>query len=321
MSNAVETSKTTGNGPGFGEELAMVWRAMPDKGLFLGLLGAWLALFHFLGNSTFGYLDSPSLFGWLKFVYTTTPDDEHGMLVPLVVLALFWWKRQGLLAVPKQNWWPALALVGFALLLHMGGYLVQQTRISVIAFFIGIFGLTGLVWGRAWLRESFFPYFLFAFCLPLATVSEVVTFPLRLIVTRIVVVISQILGVDVIRDGTQIFNAAHTFAFEVAPACSGIRSLLAMAAVTTIYAFMSFATGWKRLVVMLAAIPLAVLGNVTRLTLVVVTAAAFGQDAGAWVEQKLGIVTFIAALGGMFLLGMLLREPKTAPPPAEPKAA
>ena len=33
--------------------------------------------------------------------------------------------------------------------------------------FAGVYGLMGLAWGREWLRDSFFPFCLFAFCVPL----------------------------------------------------------------------------------------------------------------------------------------------------------
>src|SRR3974377_1657794 len=79
------------------------WRRLPNKGLFLALLAAWLALFQFLGNSTLGYIDSPSLLRWMHDVDSET---GHGTLVPLVVLGLFWWKRKELIALPLGTWWP-----------------------------------------------------------------------------------------------------------------------------------------------------------------------------------------------------------------------
>ena len=96
---------------GLSDEIRSFWRQLPDKALFFALLGAWLALFQFLGNSTLGYVKTHSLFGWLWFVYDTTPDDAHGLYIPLVVLGLFWWKRETLLATAKAIWWPALTLV------------------------------------------------------------------------------------------------------------------------------------------------------------------------------------------------------------------
>ena len=36
-------------------EFVDCWQRLPNKGFFLGLLAAWVALFQFLGNSTLGY--------------------------------------------------------------------------------------------------------------------------------------------------------------------------------------------------------------------------------------------------------------------------
>ena len=40
----------------FLRDFGQVWSRVPNKGLFLGLLALWCALFHFLGNSTLGYV-------------------------------------------------------------------------------------------------------------------------------------------------------------------------------------------------------------------------------------------------------------------------
>ncbi|MBI4326860.1 MAG: exosortase/archaeosortase family protein [Chloroflexi bacterium] len=306
--------------PEFVDEFKVCWRHIPQKGLFLALFISWLCLFHFLGNSTLGYVETRSLFGWLKYAYANSPDDEHGFLIPLVVLVLYWWKRKELLAVPKANWWPALGLVSVALLLHLVGYVVQQTRISVVAFFVGLYGLTGLIWGGAWLRASFFPYLLFVFCLPLATVSERITFPLRLLATKITAGISgTVLGIDVIQNGTQIFDAQRTFQYEIAAACSGLRSLTATLAIAIIYGFMTFRGNLRRLIIIGAAIPLAVAGNVFRLMIIIVAAEAFGQEAGDFVHNNfwLSLLPYLPALGGIALIGFLLREDKEGLKPGQ----
>ena len=75
---------------------------MPHKGVFLPLLAGWLLLFHLLGNSTLGYVNSPSLFVWLYELYNSPFHyDDHGLFIPFVVLGLFWWKRAELLAVER----------------------------------------------------------------------------------------------------------------------------------------------------------------------------------------------------------------------------
>ena len=51
---------------------------LPDKPLFLALLGTWLLFFQFLGNSTLGYVDTHSLYAWMS--YTTAPQGRRAGL-------------------------------------------------------------------------------------------------------------------------------------------------------------------------------------------------------------------------------------------------
>ena len=295
------------------DEFAALWSSFPDKLLFFTLCVVWGVFFHVLGNSTFGYKDTPSLFVWMNYAYNALEDDRYGKFIPLVVLALLLVKRRELTAVPKAPWWPALVLVVAGLLLHMTGYLIQQTRISILAFFLGLYGLTGLVWGPQWLRAAFFPYFLFLFCLPLGTLGEKITFPLRTLVTHISVGIAHVLGIEAIRNGTQIIGA-NGFNFDVAPACSGIRSLTALTALTTIYGFLTFHAAWKRVLMVLVAGPLAVIGNVARITGVILVSETFGERAGLKFHDGAGFVTFFVAIICVMALGRWLGEDRAAPP-------
>jgi exosortase len=286
------------------------WQQLPNRGFFFGLAAAWVALFCFLGNATFNYLDSPSLPAWMFLIYTSPLVDEgHGLLIPFVVLVLYWWRCKDLVAKPPGLWWPAIGFIMLALFLHLVGFVAQQQRLSVIGFFLGLYGLTGLAWGKHWLKTSFFPFFLLAFCIPVAEFSAPLTLPLRLLVSRIVEIIAHCgLAPDLIREGTQLFDAQHTFAYEVAAACSGIRSLVALLALTTIYGFVNFKSPWKRAVMMLVAAPLAVLGNVVRLCFTIFVAETFGQNAGKAVETNFGFITFGVAVGCAFLVSRWLEK-------------
>ena len=300
--------------PSLWQEILDYWHRWPAKPLWLCLFAAWILLFQFLGNSTLGYIDTRSLFGWMQYCYSQHPDDEHGYLIPIVIVVLFWWKRQELLERAGAPWWPAVGIVALALLIHMAGYRVQQTRISIIAFALGLFGLMGVIWGRRFMVHTFFPLILFAFAIPLSTVSETITYPLRILVTKISWAIGHwLLAMPIVRDGSRIIGPEG--AFDVAPACSGIRSLTALGAVTMIYSFVGFTVGWKRLVILLAAFPLAVAGNVARVTTVIILGDVFGQPVAMQIEQHLGLVTFSVALVCLFLLGRWLnRDERSATP-------
>jgi exosortase len=295
---------------------AVCWQQMPHKGAFGVLLLSWLALFHWLGNSTFGYLHTASLFEWLKYCYSMKAEEEHVFLVPPLVFILIWWKREELMAALKRIWWPGVALLAVAVIAHLCGYVVQQTRISFLAFLFGVYALMGIVWGPAWLRAIFFPFFLMVFCMPLGNSAEIITVPLRKLVAMLSVGISHhALGIDVIREGSRIFDASHSIEYDVAPACSGIRSLVALILISTIYGFVAFKSFWRRWLIVVAAFPLAVLGNTMRITTVIIVGKAWGQDAGARIEQNFGFITYLFALGALFAIGYWLREDKA------PKAA
>jgi len=130
---------------------------------------------------------------------------------------------------------------------------------------------------------------------------------LRMLVTYTSVGIGHGLGIEVFRNGTQIVGAGG-FNFDVAPACSGIRSLTALTALTTIYGFLTFKAAWKRALMVLIAVPLAVIGNVARITGVIVTAEAFGEKAGLKFHDGAGFVTFAVAIVCVIVLGYWLRE-------------
>lgn len=295
--------------PGLAEDIAVFLRSFPAKRLFLLLLGAWVGLFHFFGNSTFGYVESSSLFGWLNYAYSSSQDDELGRYVPFIVLALCWWKRDDLMAVAKGPWVGGVVILGGALLLHLAGFAIQQSRVSVVAFYLGVCGIVGAVWGWRLLRALFFPFFLFAFCVPLGTLAESITFPLRMLATSITAGICQHgLGVGIIQNGTLIYDAQGTFQYEVAAACGGLRSLTATLALASVYAFITLRGTWQRLVMIASAFPLAVAGNVLRLTLIILAAEGWGQNAGNWVHDDpwLSLLPYVPAFLGLGLLGSWL---------------
>lgn len=309
----------------FRAEFLASWHRLPNKSFFFSLLAAWVALFHIFGNSTLGYTHTSSLFTWLYYCYNPMQevpgaDDAHGNFVPFVVLGLLWWKRKHLLALELKPWWPSLFLLGLGLLVHLAGYAIQQPRLSVVGFFVGVYGLTGLAWGWRWLAASFFPFILFGFSVPLGSLAEVVTAPLRHWVAAIVAGIAHLgLAPDLVREGTQIFDRQNSFHYDIAPACSGIRSLISLMLITAIYGAISFDKPWKRAVIFLSAFPLAIIGNVARLTFTVMVAEVAGHQAGSAVETNAGFVTFAVAIGLVLALGHWLRERPTRTPVPAPK--
>jgi len=289
------------------------WRRLPNKLFFFLLLAAWLALFQFLGNSILGYIHTSSLFSWMHEAYRvggSANDDAHGNFIPFLVIGLFWWKRKELLASSFNIWWPGLLILITGMVLHIFGYVLQQPRISIVALFTGIYGLMGLAWGREWLRKSFFPFFLFAFSIPLGAQAKFITVPLQLLVSWLVGGVAHVLGIGVMQDGVRLIDPSGTYQYEVAAACSGMRSLIAIFLLATAYGFFVFRSSWKRLFLMALALPLAVLGNLTRMLFIIIAAEIGGQQWGNYVHESgiFSLVPYLPAIIGLLVVGRLMEK-------------
>ncbi|HTR41837.1 MAG TPA: exosortase/archaeosortase family protein [Pseudomonadales bacterium] len=306
--NEPQPIKNTGD---FWQDTADCWQRLPNKGFFFILLAVWLLIFQFLGNSILGYVHTHSLYLW---IYDSTnvgeSDDAYCDYVPFLVIGLFWWKRHELLDSRLEIWGPGLAILIFAMLLHIFGYAIQLPHFSILALFVGIYGLMGMAWGKEWLRKSIFPSFLLLFAIPIGAHVTFITSPLRIFVTWLVEMVSHCFGIGVARYGTELFDPSGAFQYDVAAACSGIRSFAANFLLATIYAFFTFRSPWKRLLIISLALPFAILGNLLRLLMVIVAAEMGGQKWGNYVHDNFftSLMPYAPAFIGLFLVGSWLEK-------------
>jgi exosortase len=303
----------------FWSEFQEYWARVPEKWLFLTMLAGWCVLFQLVGISSFNFgTKEPSLFEWMYDAWEAPAMDcGHGILIPFVVAILFWVKRRELADSMAGVWWPGLAVVGLALLIHILGFLAEQPRVSMIALFLGLYGLIGVVWGWRTMWMSSFPMVLFAFCVPLGIYAQPVTLPLRMVsVTLTRMICRGLLDIDVLQIGTRLMDAKGHYDFDVVAACSGIRGLVASLVVASVFAMLSLRTIWKRALMLLATVPLAICGNVLRLTVVVLVGQTYGQAPAKWVHDWFGYVTYLVVnIGLLLVLAHWLKEkpfPKSA---------
>jgi exosortase len=233
---------------------------------------------------------------------------------------MLWMRRERLAKSAAGVWGPGLALVGLALGLHVAGFVVQQPRLSMVAFFFGAWGLVGLVWGWETLKAAFFPFFIFGFCVPMGgTFALTLTLPLRQFAAKTTMFIAHdVLQMAVARNGTNLLDpTGHGyFNCEVAAECSGIRSFIALLAISTIFSVLTMRSWWKRGVMIGLTIPLALICNVMRLVTIILTATAFqSRAAGEFVHEWFGYVTYLIGIGALLLAARWLREKPLAAPP------
>jgi exosortase len=113
-------------------------------------------------------------------------------------------------------------------------------------------------------RAVFFPWAFLILMIPIPViVLQKVTFPLQILASKLASTVLPWLGVVVHREGNVIELA--TKKIEVVAACSGIRSLLTLLTLAIIYGYLLEDRKWVRVVLAIAAVPIAVVANSFRI--------------------------------------------------------
>lgn len=183
---------------------------------------------------------------------------------------------------------------------------MQQTRFSLMSLMLLIWGIPFYLFGWRIAKNLIFPCSYLAFCIPL-NFLDVVAFPLRLFSTKFAVGLLNGFGIEAGRQGTAILIPSMPTGMDVADPCSGLRSLLAMTALTAVYAYFTQKTFIKKWILFLASIPLAVIGNIARIVTIAFVAEALGaKPALGLYHDYSGYILFAAAITAMVVVGGLL---------------
>ncbi len=258
-----------------------------------------------------GYIDSHSLFYWWGYQWTNGgSESEHGWLILALSGWLFWRNLKARSKEPGagSSWQPVAAMLG-GLAIHLLGYVLMQGRVSIIGLLLFTWGVLAFAGGRAWGRAAAFPLGFMCFAIPLS-VLDTVGFHLRLGVIDTAYHLAHLVGIDVIRNGTQLMSANGGFQYDVAAACSGMRSLMALAALSLLLGYLNFRSWPVRVAVGLLCFPFAFLGNVVRILTVIVVAHWRGQAAGVKTHDVMGFGVFVIVLGLVQLTVWFLQKKK-----------
>jgi exosortase len=282
-------------------------------GLFSGMVGFLFLMFHLLGNTTDVKAFSRSVLTWMVRRWSNDPswggngNYTHGGLIPFVSIGLIWMKRREIYTAVKEPSNLGLVLVGLSLLLHYAGAKAQQSRVSLLALIFLLWSLPYAIYGWKVARHLIFPVAFLIYCIPLQFLDSA-TSHLAGIATHASAMTLNGIGIPVLVNGRDIiFLADQTQKLNVAEACSGLRSLLALSALSAIYGYLTMPTILKKWVLFLCAIPLAMIGNVARIVIVAIIARAVNYEFGTGlVHDWGGFFIFAVAIGLMVATGSLL---------------
>jgi exosortase len=253
--------------------------------IFVGILG-------FFYYNTFGWL----IGSWLNNIYYS-----HGFLVPLISGYIVWNMRKDLAVIEKRQ-----SQTG--LMIFIGGILLQGIAVmwtirflSGISLVVTISGIILFLYGWEFTKKIMFPIIFLLLMVPLPFV-DLVAPPLQTVSAIGTSNLAHLFGIPVQRDGLVLYTNGG--AFEVGLPCSGLRSIISLLTLAIIFAFILEGGIIMKFAIIASTIPLAMAGNILRITSMLAVANMYGQTAAMnYFEGFSNLVLFSIALMGLFLIG------------------
>ena len=142
--------------------------------------------------------------------------------------------------------------------------------------------------------QAWFPVGFLVFAVPVSFMAHA-TFPLRMLGTVVSTWILNGIGIPTEQVQTAVVSTAgQGFALDVADECSGIRSIMALMAITAVYAYIFKKHWFARLFLFAMSVPVAVAANIGRIVTIAIVARFWGQDVGMKIYHDYsGYVIFV----------------------------
>lgn len=255
-----------------------------------------------------------ALAGWLVWpalvhafdVWSTIDELSFGFFVLPIAAGLIWWRREALKASIGDGSLLGLPIVVVSLAAYVLAYRVGINALAGIAVSPLLLGIVVYLWGWRAGRVLAFPIGFLAFGLGLYRgLLDSVGFALQGVTAVGAAAAAPLLGVDVTRDGLVLQSAQ--FAFIVAEACSGMSSLVSLLALAALWAYVTRGAVPARAAIVLSVLPLVVIANTTRVTLVLLVAWHFGQDTAlGFFHGASSLLLFGLSLGGLLLVSRIV---------------
>jgi exosortase A len=250
-------------------------------------------------------------------IWQSSETFSHGFLVVPITLWLIWRRRDRLMQVPPEPFWPALLLVaggGFGWLL---GRLAGAAVVEQFALVFMIQGAVLSVLGWRMARALAFPLLFLLFAVPFgeALVPRLIDWTADFTVLAL-----KVTGIPVYREGNSFVIPSGQW--SVVEACSGIRYLIASLTAGALYAHLMYTTRWRQAAFIAASILVPILANWLRAYFIVMIGHLSGNELAVGIDHLIyGWVFFGIVIALMFWVGARFREPRAVPTHAAADAA
>ena len=229
---------------------------------------------------------------------------SHGYVVPFMALGIMWVRRQAFESVPVLERWIGLAiLVASQLARILLAARLDMAPVDQLSFVGSLFGLFLLIGGWHLIRWAGPAILFLVFMFPLPSrVEQTVLLTLQKWAAAASTVVLQTLGIAAFRTGN-VIDIPGIERMEVAEACSGMRMLTIFCAMSVAMVFFIDRPWWDKLVILLSAVPIALVANISRITLtgLLFLATPGNETLHAWIHDLAGYFMMFIGLGILWL--------------------
>lgn len=238
--------------------------------------------------------------------WLTDGDYSYGFFIPLVSAYLVWDLRGRLRNVDVKNSWMVLPVLIVLVLISIYGLLGSSGNVSMPSVPLLIIAFTAFCFGLSVAYTMILPLGFLFFMVPIPAVLErTIGMYLKSISSRLGGEIIQAFNIPVHISGN-IIDLGVT-QLQVVDACNGLRYVFPLFALGIIYAFFFERVAWKRVICVLATIPIAILTNAVRIGMTGILTTYYGEGvAEGFMHSFSGWAMFWVAFAVLFLLGRVL---------------
>lgn len=237
-------------------------------------------------------------------IWIRSDTFAHGFIIAPISLFLIWRIRADLVLLE-----PTPSLLGAALLALLGfGWLLGDVAdVGVVRQFAVVAAIPALVIGVLGPRVAWRMAFPLAYLLFAVPVGEVLIPPLMEFTASFTVQALRLTGMPVYSDG--LFLSLPSGEWSIVEGCSGVRYLIASLALGTLYAYLTYASLWRRLIFIACSAIVPIFANGLRAYMIVMIGHLSNNKLAAGVDHLIygwvffGIVIFI-----MFWVGAYFRD-------------
>lgn len=234
---------------------------------------------------------------------------SHGFLVPLISGFIIWQRKAALKKIKISGDFAGLWVIASGLGVNIICAALKVYFISGFSMIIVLYGMVLFFFGKEMVRNLIFPIFFLAAMIPLPlALVGVLTVKMKLFAAECSTIILNKIGFPSIRDGS-IIRMPNSFVSVEAP-CSGLRSLISLLTLGLVFAYAMKVSYFKKGILFLSSVPIALLSNVARIIMVAVVNDLYGSKVamGAFHDMS-GFLVFGIAFAGLFGVSQIL-EPK-----------